>query len=206
MPSTIGTTDDVNPDRLSALAELQGLIAPATGLRLLELAREVPKHHAIVELGAFKGKSTCYLAEGARLGNGAHVFSIDAWDLPTNLRGKHGYTDPETYRRYLQQIADMELGAYITTIQALSYAPAEGWGQPVGLLFIDASHEFKDVRHDYLSWERHVVDGGIVAFDDYATRRNPGVTKWVDHLVRHDATMHFWDTRTLPLAIARKRR
>lgn len=64
------------------LAELDGCTDPDTYPLLRELAMGVPADQAIVEIGTYRGKSACYLADGAAAGNGAHVWTVDPHDLP----------------------------------------------------------------------------------------------------------------------------
>src|SRR5690606_15270126 len=57
-----------------------GLVENPCCFRLREYAAKVPADQAIVELGAFKGRTTGWLALGASEGNGAVVHSVDPWD------------------------------------------------------------------------------------------------------------------------------
>jgi MMP 1-O-methyltransferase len=188
----------------SELAALEGLVAESTGIRLAALAQHISPEHAIVELGAYKGKSTCYLAAGAMRGRGAHVYTVDAWDMPQNIYGKHGFTDPAVRAKFDEQVDSLGMNDKITAIQGLSARVARTWMRPVGMLFIDASHEYDDVRADYYAWARHLVPGATVVFDDYS-RRNRGVVRFVDELRRDDA-LSGWDFETPPLAAAWRRR
>lgn len=43
---------------------------------------------------------------------------------------------------------------------------ARTWQGQVGLLWIDASHEYEDVRRDFDYWNPHLVPGGVVALHD----------------------------------------
>lgn len=182
--------------RWEALAELSGLITASTGTVLARLAAAVDPALAIVQIGTFRGKSACYLAEGARCGRGAHTYAIDPWDLAGNDDGKHGYAAAETMADCLRQIMAMDLGAWITAIRGFSVSVARTWsGHPVGLLFIDGSHRYEDVRDDYAAWLPHLTQDAVVVFDDYGTKPNPGVTRFVDEL---EGT---WDLSTPPLAI-----
>lgn len=185
--------------RVDDLAKLSGLVAPETGARLAELAGDVDPDLAIVELGSFRGKSTCYLAEGARCGRGAHVYAVEPWDLAGNPDGKHGFARIATREYFELQVASLDLADRITAIQGFSTDVAKQWRGPrVGLLFVDGSHEYSDVRADFEAWSEHLADDAVVAFDDYRTKRNPGVTRFVEEL---EGT---WDLQTSPLAIWRR--
>lgn len=182
--------------RLQKLMGLDGLVTDEVGMRLASLAYDVPPSRAIVELGAFKGKSACWMAEGARLGRHAHVWAIDPWDLPGNPKGKHNYSAEETYAHFHAQVDYMDLGEFITPIKAFSVDAAAKWDGPkIGLLFIDGSHTYADVKADYEAWSPHLVRGSVVVFDDYDTKPNPGVKQFVDEIKGK------WDFNTPPLAI-----
>lgn len=184
--------------RAQTLAGLKGLVSPEVGERLAELAYDVSKVHAIVEIGSFCGKSTAYLAEGAHLGGGAHVWAIDPWDLPGNASGKHGFAEVNTWKTFRAQIHAMQLDEYVTPLQDFSVRAAEKWeGPSVGLLFVDGSHTYTDVRADMEAWEKHLTAGATVVFDDYDTKKNPGVKEYVDEL----RDVWGFDTDIPPLAI-----
>jgi hypothetical protein len=184
--------------RAQALRGLTGLVSDEVGERLAELAYDVPRTNAIIELGAFKGKSTAYIAEGARLGGNAHVWTVDPWDLPGNIDGKHHFAQHVTREAFRVQVHSMGLDEFITPIQDFSLRAADRWeGPEVGLLYIDGSHTYTDVRADYEAWEKHLAPRATVVFDDYRTKKNPGVTQYVDEL-RRDFD---FDISTPPLAI-----
>lgn len=173
------------PDlRREQLAALEGLISPEVGERLASLAMRVPSEHAIVEIGSYRGKSTCYLAAGARTGNGAHVFAIDPWDSKGNATGRFGFANPATRYAFSAQVESMELGGSITPLRAFSAEIAPHWLKPIGLLYIDGSHTERDVARDWELWSPHLAPKCMVAFDDYRTERNPGVEAVVDVRLR----------------------
>lgn len=166
--------------QLKRLARLDGMCKRVEGLRLAELAAGVPRDLAIVEIGAYRGKSTCYMALGARAGGGAHLYSIDLWTLG-GQRDKHGgdglrkrYEDPANYQAYLRQVEDMGVIERVTPIVSASSDAAAEWKLPIGLLFIDGEHSYTGCYSDILNWTPHVVPGGWVALHDHSARY-PGV-------------------------------
>lgn len=181
---------------IGGLAELSGLVSHATGMALAALAAKCPPHQAIVELGSYKGKSAAYLAAGARAGRGAPVHAVDAWDLPGNTTGRHGYAEPGTYEAFCAQLRQVGLWAHVTPHRGWSVEVAAEWpGPEVGLLYIDAGHEEENVRADLEAWLPHLAArGATIAFDDYRTPRNPGVALVVDSLP--------WPHALLPDALA----
>lgn len=182
------------------LAALEGLIPEAVGLRLASLASSVPADRCIVEIGSYKGKSTCYLAAGARAGLGAPVFAIDPWELPGNITGRFHFADRETREAFTAQVARAGLTAQVTPFRAFADLLAPFWLRPIGLLYIDGSHAEGDVWNDWSLWSPHLAPGGIVAFDDYRTPRNPGVAAIVDRL-RYERTGMRWEEGPAPLVV-----
>lgn len=170
-------------DLFDRLANLRGLVSRQLGESLAALASNVPHDKAIVELGSYKGKSTCYLAAGALLGHGAHVWAFDPWDLPGNETGRHLYADPATREAFHAQVAAMGYRDRITATRAFATVAAAAWnGPPVALLYIDSDHRAKSVRADFTAWRPLLAPGAVVAFDDYGTPKNPGVADVVDDL------------------------
>src|SRR5699024_5799040 len=104
-PLTCGTTRQPSgaavPEPRPELARLDGFSPAATYQVLFDLAVNVPNAQAIVELGTFHAKGSIYLAEGASLGGGAHVWTVDPHDLPGyrtttgsgRVRNRIDYTD-----------------------------------------------------------------------------------------------------------------
>jgi predicted O-methyltransferase YrrM len=168
---------------LVRLASLTGLVSEPVGEALARLAARVPAEQAIVELGSFKGKSTCYLAAGAKDGLGAKVFAVDPWDTAGNETGRFGFAEHSTREAFDAQVRLMRFLSRITPIQGFAADVAETWtGPPVGLLFIDSDHREQNVAADYRAWAPHLAADATVVFDDYLSPRNPGVKAAVEQL------------------------
>jgi predicted O-methyltransferase YrrM len=91
------------PEELRNLArEIEGWLLDGEGELLYNLAKQVPREQAIVELGSWKGRSTVWLAKGAVAGHGAAVYSIDPHSgSETHVsEGEHG-----TYEAFLTNLA-----------------------------------------------------------------------------------------------------
>lgn len=181
------------------LGAIRGLISNAVGERLYDLARAVPAEQAIIEIGAYMGKSTCYLGEGSRDGNRAPVHTVDLWDTEGNVGGRHGYDDPAVFESWMANVAQQQLHSLVASHKMAGVEYAKRYrGRPVGLLFIDGDHEYESVRADYEAWTSHLAPGATVVFDDYSGR-NAGVRQFADEI----ADAGTWDIATPPLAILR---
>lgn len=150
------------------LAELAGLIPEEVGECLAEYASRVPHHQAIVEIGSYKGKSTCYLASRAT----AQVWAIDAWYLEGNVNGRFGFN--HAFAEFCQQVTAMDYWDRIRHI--VGFGSEIAWlGPSVGLLFVDGDHSADAVESDVRAWLPRMAPGAAIILDDLDTPKNPGV-------------------------------
>lgn len=176
--STIGTTSGKCKGNRLRLSDLKGLIPDAVGEVLAGYAAQVPEDQAIVEIGSYKGKSTCYLASEAK----ARVYAVDPWGLPGNVAGRFGYTS--AFPEFMGQITAMGYEGRITPIQDFGHLAGEDWTGPVGLLFVDGDHSARSVEQDVKAWLPHLVKGAVLILDDLDTPKNPGVRVAAERLAR----------------------
>jgi predicted O-methyltransferase YrrM len=117
-------------------------------------ARDGSGNGSIVEVGAYKGKSTIALASGSTVAGREKVVSIDP----------HGGGTLEVFRG---NIAKAGLSGRVITVAAASRDAREKFEGPVRLIFIDGLHDYDSVKADIGLWKDLVIDGGILAFHDY---------------------------------------
>lgn len=140
------------------------LVSPIQERWLYKMARSLPNKANIVEIGSFKGRSTCCLAYGCK-GRTKHVFAIDTFDgndIDFNYRC--------FFKDFWHNIEKCGLTAYVTPIQGHSSEVAKTWNKPIQLLFIDGSHQYEHVLSDFNEFFPHVISGGIVALHDVDPR------------------------------------
>ncbi len=163
-----------------------GLVQVVEGERLATLAEDVPAGRAIVEIGSHTGLSTIWMALHATR---SHVVAVDPWpeprpgtlDDPFELE-----TGDAVYERFSANVTEHGLWRRITPLRMTSLEAARVWLQPVGLLFIDAIHEYDHVASDYLHWSRHLPIGSWLAFHDWIddpTHPYHGVKRAIDEHV-----------------------
>jgi len=146
------------------LTNLKGWLSKDEGEALRGLAQAVPADQAIIELGAYTGKSTCYLGVGANDGQHAPIWTYDLWLGPL---GK------EAHRIFHRQLRKVKV-----TVHARRQDTAQAghlWkGPKVGLLFVDADHEWEAVKADLEAWIPHLAKPATVALHDWRDS-HPGV-------------------------------
>jgi len=144
-------------------SEIDGWLSHAEGKLLYELAKNVPMGKAIVEIGSWKGKSTIWLAKGAEAGHRNKVFAIDPH------RGSESHVSEgggDTYPIFLVNLSKARVKDMVVPLVMTSSEAARYWQGSVGLLWVDGSHEYEDVKHDFLVWKQYLAFGAMVVLHD----------------------------------------
>lgn len=129
----------------------------------------------IVEIGAYCGKSTVYLASAARDG-GVTVYSVDhhrgseenqpgwEWHEPDLVDPEINKMDTlPTFRR---TVYGSGLEDHVVALVGQSPQLAAIWGAPAAMIFIDGGHGEEPAAVDYKVWSPHVAIGGYLAIHD----------------------------------------
>lgn len=153
---------------------MEGWLLESEGRWLFDAARSLSLGSVIVEIGSFKGRSTCCLASGSR--QKARVFAIDTFDGGPNLPKANSL--PE----FQANLEHCGVSEWVEPVVALSTDVARNWNKPITLLFIDGSHNYEDVSADFAGFFPHVVPSGLVALHDVNNADWPGVKKvWMEN-------------------------
>ena len=149
----------------------------------------------ILEVGTWKGASAIHMATIAQeLGlPDVEICCVDTWlgalefwfdhkdpDRYKSLQLINGF--PSVYYTFLKNVAALGHGSTITPFPTTSAIAARFFverGVTFDLIYIDASHDYEDVRDDILSYWPLVKPGGMLIGDDYGGWWK-GVTRAVD--------------------------
>ena len=142
------------------IADVPGWLTDEEGEALYELARACTGKGVIVEIGSWKGKSTVCLGLGSQAGAAVPVYAIDP------------HTDYR-FGDFKTNVDRAGIAELVRPVPSLSQAAADGFDEPIELLFVDGSHEYELVLEDFERWVPKVVDGGWVAFHDTTWTRGP---------------------------------
>ncbi|MBU3911739.1 MAG: class I SAM-dependent methyltransferase [Candidatus Omnitrophica bacterium] len=161
---------------LKEIDRLEGHFGLNEGHLVFNIAKSLKDNSVIVEIGAFKGKSTCFIAEGLRAKN-CNFYTIDTWFNDGGVA--EGRQD--VFSDFLKNI-----GPYkdkIVPLRGFSYEVRKTWQEDrkIDFLWIDGNHSYKDVTQDIKDWLPLVKKNGFVCFHDY--RDEPDVKKAVDELI-----------------------
>jgi predicted O-methyltransferase YrrM len=157
---------------------IDGLVHPREGLLLYVLARRAAQIGNVVEIGAYKGRSTWYLVQGLHdAGSPYKVVSIDP-HLDPGQRDEYF----ETLERHgLADRVEPCIGFSHDVVQRLA-------GVPVGMLWIDGDHSYRSVREDFDDWFPRLASGGWYAMHDTVNAWY-GPTRLARELLGHRADL-----------------
>jgi MMP 1-O-methyltransferase len=142
------------------MADIPGWLTDEEGEALYELARSCTGDGVIVEIGSWKGKSTVCLGLGSQAGCSVPIYAIDP-------HADYRFGD---FKTNVERAGIAEL---VHPIASLSQPAADGFDEPIELLFVDGSHEYDLVLEDFEKWVPKVFDGGWVAFHDTTWTKGP---------------------------------
>jgi predicted O-methyltransferase YrrM len=150
-------------DEVRAVASaIDGWLSDAQGCALFRAAAATTGRGLIVEIGSWKGRSTAWLAAGARLA-GARVHAIDPHT------GSLEDPSARTLEAFRDNLRRAGLETHVEPLVMTSAEAARVLRGGVELLFIDADHTSDGVRADSALWLPRVIEGGTVMFHDVAT-------------------------------------
>jgi MMP 1-O-methyltransferase len=175
--------EDVAEHTRQRAALVDGWLSDRQGRALFRAAARTTGRGAIVEIGSWKGRSTTWLASGARLA-GHRVYAIDPH------RHSREYPEADTLGEFLENLARNGLADVVEPLVMTSEAAAAHLAGPVELLFIDGDHSYEAVRRDAELWLPRLVLGGIVMFHDVATAAYSGPRRIVRQMVCRSARFH----------------
>lgn len=176
-----------------------GMMPPEELLAIYRLAATWPARGATVELGAWVGLTTSYLATACAVRRDGMTFAVDTFE-GTKEGGTrypsvafHGGTTLDAFQ---DQIRRAGVAGRVTPLVGLSGEVAERYdGGPIRMLLIDADHSFDGVRDDWQRWSPHVAPGGLIVFHDYSL---PDIARFVDGLVEKREGITLEPGRVMP--------
>jgi len=164
-----------------------GMMSAEERLAIYRLACNTTAQGDLVELGAWKGLTTCYLAAACRVRGRGHVYAVDTFagtrehDTRYEAIERNGGSTLAAFRA---NIARSRLADLVTP--CLGYTTSvvrQHCGRQLAFLLIDADHSYAGVKADFEAWAPLVAPGGTIVFHDYAMP-DAGVRAYIDREIR----------------------
>lgn len=145
--------------------EIQGWFNFSQAYR--DAIREAEAGSVLVELGSWKGRSACFLlVEALNAGKTPAIYFVDHWGGSDESQHRQ---DPELDRVYDVFLANIARAGYpnanvlrMRTADAAGLFPAES----VDFVWVDAGHEYDEVKADLKAWWPRLKPGGVIGGDD----------------------------------------
>ena len=127
--------------------------------KLQELANTT-RGRTYVELGSYLGASSCFIASGIQSsGITAKLYCIDTWNNDAMSEGNRN-----TYTEFLENTEEFQ--GIVVPLRGRSEEVAKTFDKEIDFLFIDAGHEYENVKADVLAWFPKLRLGALVIFHD----------------------------------------
>ncbi len=168
-------------DNQKESSHIEGWLMPPEAFILYSMSLE---HNdatgKVLEIGSFMGKSSYWLAKGAKERNGEKVICVDTFkgsiEHQDTLKGR------STYDMFEENLRKAGVFDWVRPIRKSSEEAFIDFRDRISLLFIDGSHEYQDVKADLLSWEQFLINDGVVILHDSAGQW-AGPTRVADELI-----------------------
>lgn len=158
-----------------------------------EMVEQAEDGATFVEVGAWKGRSTAYMAtEIANSGKQISFHTVD-WFKGSNEPAHHA--DPivqngKLYEHFCENIRPVR--HLVNVLQMSSTEGAQMFADnSLDFVFLDGAHDYDSVVADILAWYPKLKPGGVLAGDDFMMPPFPGVTKAVRKALPQ-ARMPYW--------------
>jgi hypothetical protein len=172
--TTVKTTPARTPfvEAWERAEKITGWLSRREAQALHRAAIETPKDGLIVEVGAFRGKSTALLAS-----TGRQVVSIDPLTIGNKVDGERRITadDADSLRSVVDGFPNASWIRRESTAVDPYIEPT-----PIDLLYIDGNHNGDAPYNDFIHFQPKMKPGGLVAFHDFDAMQ--GVTQSVRKL------------------------
>jgi len=138
----------------------------------------------LVEVGSWKGRSASFMAVEIINSNKKIKFDcVDTWEGSIEHQLDDVIIEKKLYDTFLSNIESVK--HVIKPIKMTSVEASKLYeDNSLDFVFIDASHEYEDVKEDILSWLPKVKVGGVLAGHDYGDVFD-GVVKAVDEIFNY---------------------
>ena len=133
-----------------------------------------------VEVGAFLGKSTHYMATeifNSKKKIQFHV--VDIWLIESENQRRLAGNDSKSI--FLENLKPFLKKKWFHVHDTPSIEASKLFeDNSLDFVLIDADHSYQAVKEDLRAWVPKVKPGGVIAGDDYASPTHPGVRRAVD--------------------------
>lgn len=150
-----------------------------------EMVKRFPNNSTFIEIGSWKGQSAAYMVvEIINSKKDIKFICVDTWNGSVEHQSYDEVSD--LYNIFKNNMSPFE--NYYTDLRLPSVETSKLFDDDsIDFIFIDASHEYEDVKNDIIHWLPKVKKNGILSGHDYWADSDswPGVKKAVNELLKN---------------------
>ncbi len=149
---------------------IDGFLVPGQEKYLFDKVKALPDSAVIVEIGSFKGRSSASMGY-ACLASNKRIYCIDTWNSQTWEGNSSDCQESDFFEIWQKNTSLDGVSEHLTPLRGYSHDILSQWYEIVGqqeidFIFIDGSHEYKNVLKDFELCLPLVKEGGWIAFHD----------------------------------------
>lgn len=152
------------PELNKIAATIEGWLTYNESRFLFDAASKLKNKGVIVEIGSYKGKSTAFIGNGAKISGIKKVYCVDPHIGSEKLREKLGVYN--SFQEFQRNCALSEIDQLVIPIIDISENAIKTFNEDIEMLFIDGDHEYPAVKLDFDLWCPRLLIGGIICFHD----------------------------------------
>jgi predicted O-methyltransferase YrrM len=120
-----------------------------------------------VEVGSWKGRSAAFLGvEIINSGKPIQLYCVDTWKGSSEHQDMHCIKNDSLYSEFINNTKAID--SVIVPLRMPSLEAAMQFeDNSIDFVFLDASHEYEDIKADIEAWYPKVKPGGLFAGHDY---------------------------------------
>lgn len=126
-----------------------------------------PADGKIVEVGSWKGRSTAFLlVEAWNKSSKIEIYAVDTWLGSEEHAGEECIKNGTLYEEFLANVKPVSrqlVPLRMPSLKGANFFP----DQSLDSVFIDAAHDYENVKADILAWLPKVKKGGLIGGHDY---------------------------------------
>ena len=155
-----------------------------------EAVRDAKDNAIFVEIGAWLGKSTAFMAESIKQsGKNITFYTVDTWRGNPLVQEHRDFIEEygvngSIFSLFRENMLKANVANFVIPLEMTSEnASKEFKDNSLDFIFIDGDHEYESVKLDIECWWPKLKENGVIAGDDYCCGW-PGVDKAVDEKFR----------------------
>lgn len=189
-----------NPKDIDKVMSIEGYLKKQEAECLVENAKNAKKGGVIVEIGSYRGRSTCALAIGTKATNKMPVYAIEPHEqFIGEYGGVYNSNDRQEFFKNILKLGHTDI---VRLVNVPSHTIVKCWDKKISFLWIDGDHRYTAVKKDLLSWSKFIIRGGKIALHD-SSEKESGPYKAIQGLIKTDSSYKIVD-RVLSITILEK--